>query len=514
MVDAMSSAHARPVASAASPGRRRRRWGNPWAALAFAAVLCQGARGLGIGPEDCTSICVYQESTASCAARVHWAKEHMYQNDQDSCFKAHRLVMSQCTPCVSCSLEMLGCASPLANSPSLEISEGDFPEAILLKDIKQEQPTDAPMEEPMEQTTAAIEATTATPSTTEPPSTSTRPVTTVTTLAVGAVQHQLDRPPRRGSEQCDKVCTYKNEIATCQNRVLWGAQREFLGQSDACELAHGLVLEQCPGACALCLLQDTGCSKETHADSALPFECSIDLDLWSEEWSSAKKAWCCLHRRLACTTSTTDEQHDCSHEGGASSWATEKLAWCCHHKQMGCQGEEAYDCTMATAWQSWSEAHKRWCFEHSRFSTLHQCNVTDRTWNAGWPEDKQAWCCHYDQRWSQYKREWCCQRQGIACDEVYHDFAVKYQGLHQFGSLVAQYPITSTLACGLLGGAVALASYRTIFGDRPAGGGDAAGCYMGAPLDVMDVDVGPRTLAIMREEECFSASDFPNRWRP
>jgi len=513
MVDDMASAHAWLAASAAVPGRRRqrRRWGNPWAALASAAVLCQGASSLGIGPEDCTSICIYQEITASCAERVNWAKEHMYENDADSCFKAHRLVMSQCMPCVSCSLEMLGCASSLGNSTSLEITEGDLSE-----DIEQEQPTDAPMEDPMDQMTAAIEATTITPPATEPPSTSKRPVSAVTTLAMGAVQHQLDRPPRRGSEQCDKVCTYKNEIATCKNRVLWGAQREFLGRSDACELAHGLVLEQCPGACALCLLQDTGCSKETHADSALPFECSIDLDLWSEKWSSAKKAWCCAHRSLGCTTSTTGEQYHCSHAEGASSWSTEKLAWCCHHKEVGCQGEEAYDCTMATAWQSWSEAHKLWCFEHSTFATLHQCNVTDRKWNAGWPEDKQAWCCHYDQRWSQYKREWCCQRQGIACDEVYHDFAVKYQGLNQFGSLVAQYPITSmlaTLACGLLGGAVALASYRTIFGDRPAGGGDAAGCYMGGRLDVMDVDVGPRTLAVMHEE-CFTASDLPNRWRP
>merc|ERR1740121_1488849 len=265
------------------------------------------------------------------------------------------------------------------------------------------------------------------------------------------------------------MCAYKDKLATCKDRVLWGASREFKGRGNACDLAHGLVLEQCP-SCAMCLLKETGCSASAQAESALPFECHVGLAGWKRSWPAAKQHWCCLHRGVGCTQSVPQEEaHDCSGDD-VSSWPESKASWCCEEKHIGCSPQGAYDCRAdAAVWQSWSKDHQEWCFKHSGFADLHEC-VAEPDWKSSWSEGKMAWCCRYDSRWWGDKKEWCCQHQGVACDSVYHEISAKFNTWHQWTSFATRFPALASLAAALVGaGLSALAAHRLLGGRGGAG---------------------------------------------
>lgn len=61
--------------------------------------------------EPCESVCTFGGNPASCQARISWSVEHLFQGKDQSCEKAHTLVMRQCPICSGCQVSHTQCAS-------------------------------------------------------------------------------------------------------------------------------------------------------------------------------------------------------------------------------------------------------------------------------------------------------------------------------------------------------------------------------------------------------------------
>jgi len=416
-----------------------------------AAVLPNALNG-------CDATCEYQGMRASCSARIEWARQHIFANDFRSCKAAHDLVLKQCATCTTCTLNISGCLTRFLPAEQIETTR--------VVPIKTTTVSRVALV-----TTIAAAATTEATTTKRPSTSSIAALVPRTTTSHKRTDSRVDVPDGNQVD-CEATCTYKDELATCRDRVLWEASREFNGRDDACELAHGLVLEQCP-SCALCLLRETGCSASATPESTLPFECNLGLVDWEGSWPAAKQQWCCLHRGIGCASTTLGETHDCSGDE-VDSWPRSKSIWCCEHKRVGCSPRGAYNCrTEAVEWQVWSEDHRTWCFEHSDFSTLHTCNPGQHDWKSSWSEGKMAWCCLYDTRWWSDKKEWCCQHQGVACDTVYHEISAKFNVGHLRTHRAICFPaIVMFAACLGCAGLLCLVAHRLFYCND---GGLAAG---------------------------------------
>mmetsp|Transcript_11684 Transcript_11684/g.22634 ORF Transcript_11684/g.22634 Transcript_11684/m.22634 type:complete len:477 (+) Transcript_11684:164-1594(+) len=163
---------------------------------------------------------------------------------------------------------------------------------------------------------------------------------------------------------CNAKCIVKGEAASCQERIRWASANVYKHQSDACGLAHGLVLGECQ-ICASCLLDASGCNQTRAYDCfaglrnyeagwsaskkqwccarmgvACPFDCDAGFSNWRQGWSEAKRQWCCRYAKRGCTTTTTlpSEPYDC--EAGilnwVNGWSDSKKYWCCREYSRGC----------------------------------------------------------------------------------------------------------------------------------------------------------------------------------
>eukprot|EP00405_Crypthecodinium_cohnii_P021887 CAMPEP_0206468142 /NCGR_PEP_ID=MMETSP0324_2-20121206/29442_1 /ASSEMBLY_ACC=CAM_ASM_000836 /TAXON_ID=2866 /ORGANISM="Crypthecodinium cohnii, Strain Seligo" /LENGTH=432 /DNA_ID=CAMNT_0053941521 /DNA_START=14 /DNA_END=1312 /DNA_ORIENTATION=- len=288
-----------------------------------------------------------------------------------------------------------------------------------------------------------------------------------TTYKINTEKQQVE-----GSAACTEVCLYNDRMATCTERILWAAHQEFGGRHDNCDLAHGLVMEECP-ICSPCLLKNTGCEIDGKPSEELEYECQLGLERWHHDWPEDKKAWCCENRGLACPTTTTgssghaETSYLCSVFDDPKTWKKEKQDWCCKQEKLGCpeSNEELCGGEALKHWEIWSEDQKSWCFKRSNFAMLHRCSPTDVSWSTGWSDSKQTWCCLYDEEWSRYKSEWCCKRQGVKCDEAYGDFSSKYQALNRLQSIVHTFPLSSLLISSVLGASLAIVVYRILLCD-------------------------------------------------
>ena len=103
-------------------------------------------------------------------------------------------------------------------------------------------------------------------------------------------------------------------------------------------------------------------------------------------WSAMKKAWCCKHKQLGCSSTSTStklpttEPFQCYQglEMAHSGWSPEKQVWCCVNKKLGC--------TTTTLTTQAVGPH-------------YQCAASSTSW----------------EKWPAKQREWCCAKRGIGC---------------------------------------------------------------------------------------------------
>jgi hypothetical protein len=120
---------------------------------------------------------------------------------------------------------------------------------------------------------------------------------------------------------CDHLCELSGMSVSCRERIHFASMHTFLGLPNACEYAHGLVMNECQSVCSKCDVLDacygaadiaittekpTLPPTTTVTREPAPFDCQEGLDRWQDSWFPAKQNWCCEHQKLGCwTTSTT-----------------------------------------------------------------------------------------------------------------------------------------------------------------------------------------------------------------
>jgi hypothetical protein len=62
------------------------------------------------GSRFCDNVCVVNEQSATCNARIQWVSQHMFHSQPNSCARAHQNVLQQCgDSCGECALEAVDC---------------------------------------------------------------------------------------------------------------------------------------------------------------------------------------------------------------------------------------------------------------------------------------------------------------------------------------------------------------------------------------------------------------------
>lgn len=210
-----------------------------------------------------------------------------------------------------------------------------------------------------------------------------------------------------------------------------------------------------------CTYQGVGCKElnapaqdaeaETSPTLALippkPFDCLKGLQHWRNEWSEAKRSWCCDHDALGCDAS------DC-HEHLASwqaSWSHEKQAWCCKRLSLGCPDVpswQSYDCTsrLSESDQVWPRQQRDWCCTYEHLGCPEQPDMSDDavadasvpepaaeptqmmvTDSGAEPFDCEAAQLNWQMDWSSQQKDWCCSNSGVGCDGPMDAIAEKFE---------------------------------------------------------------------------------------
>ncbi|CAE7784372.1 unnamed protein product [Symbiodinium pilosum] len=192
----------------------------------------------------------------------------------------------------------------------------------------------------------------------------------------------------------------------------------------------------------------TGChttEDTSQGNGTLPepsFNCQEDIDTWQRDFSEEKKAYCCSHHQVACSSkmqgsevdtaeapashNVTFSESDCR-EDPVEHWSEAKKDWCCKNTQLGCakSGEvleaqdakttsEPFDCQV-DPFEHWSEAKKQWCCSNKSLGCAKE--------DAPAKDAKKQWCCSNkslgcakeDAPAKDAKKQWCCSNKSLGC---------------------------------------------------------------------------------------------------
>mmetsp|Transcript_118679 Transcript_118679/g.383217 ORF Transcript_118679/g.383217 Transcript_118679/m.383217 type:complete len:886 (-) Transcript_118679:113-2770(-) len=167
-------------------------------------------------------------------------------------------------------------------------------------------------------------------------------------------------------------------------------------------------------------------AKGTTTTATVAFDCQAGRSSFEDAWSSAKKAWCCATENLGCptkrlvtvsvtttkatagsATATTPPPYDCSTSAASweRDWSSAKKAWCCKHKAVACKTTQAsLDCADTSSWSAKKQdyccrqhinctKHKRGLSLTTTTSAPYNCEVSVSFWSNGWSPAKKSWCC-------------------------------------------------------------------------------------------------------------------------
>jgi len=263
----------------------------------------------------CDTICTYDTKNASCRTRIQFAAQYVLFLKKDACAISHVLVLEQCPGCSVCNLEEAGCVAQVASA-----SLG---------------PTTLPAM-PFSAAEAQAAASLAVPA---------APAT-----AAAPAEHSAAAAP---AAECEAACRHGGESLSCAKRVRRAAHGHFAGRPKACELAMGMVLQQC-SACSTCPLASTNCTVEAQRTATSPgeavapqgttlqptYDCLAGASAADGSgWPDDQREWCCQHESRGCPQTVTPEPYNCRAEDWADrrGWSEAKESWCCEHHQLhGC----------------------------------------------------------------------------------------------------------------------------------------------------------------------------------
>lgn len=202
----------------------------------------------------------------------------------------------------------------------------------------------------------------------------------------------------------------------------------------------------------------SGGGNRTSNSSGGGYHCTAEPGVPQDHWSSPKRAWCCLFRRVGCSNF-----FQCHSGLGKFQkfWSREKQAWCCEQEQLGCLPNTSKSFATAAArkmpvqeeislppspapdtstganrstfdcldglwdWQRWPAAKQQWCCTHK----LRWCpkkvkksfvgGGSSAASNAGGGSSAAKFDCHSrDQKtWSEKQKTWCCQEEQLGCPD-------------------------------------------------------------------------------------------------
>mmetsp|Transcript_26749 Transcript_26749/g.67254 ORF Transcript_26749/g.67254 Transcript_26749/m.67254 type:complete len:1113 (+) Transcript_26749:2-3340(+) len=188
-------------------------------------------------------------------------------------------------------------------------------------------------------------------------------------------------------------------------------------------------------------------------DEPSPYDCHSE---WPNQWSAGKTAWCCLHHKLGCPSTTTHLFYSCkpSESEPLDLWNEHRRSWCCFHQGVACPrvpGPQP-DCSVGphNSQETWDFEKRSWCCKHYErgcvttttlaptTTQLYDCTGDRQHWTAG----QTTWCCaflgehedcaqttsttgvkydckagysNWEKGWSHGKKTWCCEHTGRAC---------------------------------------------------------------------------------------------------
>mmetsp|Transcript_118182 Transcript_118182/g.329591 ORF Transcript_118182/g.329591 Transcript_118182/m.329591 type:complete len:756 (+) Transcript_118182:59-2326(+) len=154
--------------------------------------------------------------------------------------------------------------------------------------------------------------------------------------AIPAAADALNEQPPSG---CETRCSAGGLATTCGARIRWAAAFKFPQEVNACPLAHGSVLKECP-ACAVCPLGLARCASQAEMlelAKHAPYKCGPEDGNAASGWSRDKRTWCCEHAGRGCSP-RTPAAYDCSEhvKEREATWSEEKKAWCCERWGLAC----------------------------------------------------------------------------------------------------------------------------------------------------------------------------------
>jgi len=124
-----------------------------------------------------------------------------------------------------------------------------------------------------------------------------------------------------------------------------------------------------------------------------PYDCGAGFKNWVAGWSETKKTWCCAHKRMGCTITTTFQTtttYNCNSDYTPaysillSRWTPGKRTWCCEHKRRGCTPPPTTNLIPTTT--------------VATTTATFDCMAAFFNWKRQWGPDKKAWCCKHEKR--------------------------------------------------------------------------------------------------------------------
>lgn len=163
-----------------------------------------------------------------------------------------------------------------------------------------------------------------------------------------------------------------------------------------------------------------------HRSKAPQFDCSVGFQTWTENWSAAKKVWCCDHERKGCADSP-----------GASPPGPQST----DSPLLPLPVTLAPDSPPGTPAPQPKQTPRTKSTQMPALAVPFDCGAGFHNWVAGWSVAKKAWCCQhlgkacpptpspaqYDcadgfdnwaAGWSLGKKAWCCKQVGKGCNPV------------------------------------------------------------------------------------------------
>lgn len=192
----------------------------------------------------------------------------------------------------------------------------------------------------------------------------------------------------------------------------------------------------------------------TRTSSATMYDCTAGYENWLQQWTAAKRSWCCEHRSRGCfvphgslqlPSGMPPDSADCSDTARSTEWPALYRNWCCAKRQLGCQAIAVTSASSTTKTTTLTSSTRKATTSTSATKDGYDCVKGFAHWEKLWKPSKSSWCCKHLKRgcsatpaqwpptldpsnysctmellavpdaWSASERIWCCEHRGRGC---------------------------------------------------------------------------------------------------